>query len=116
MFRVDIVVQVANPIRPRLKIINGYVVIGQQRFNQRLFLLQIVFHLPLRVKLIPVRGGIRREEEHELRARVFLHERQKVVNQIEPGLFGKPRIRVALFHFAHAERDARQRGFFAVGV
>ena len=116
MFCVDVLIQVADPFRPRLKIINLHVVVWKQRFGQRFFLLQMVFHLPLRVKLIPVRGGIRREEENKLCVGVLLDERQKVVLHVELGLLGKPRFGVDLLDRIPAEGNVRQHGFPAVGI
>ena len=53
MPRVDVVVKIADPIRPRLKIVNLHVIVGEQRFGQRLLLVQIMLQVAACVGLIP---------------------------------------------------------------
>ena len=116
MPRINVVVKIADPIRPRLKIVNLHVVIGEQHLDQRLLLVQIELQRAVFVGLIPREKRIRREKEHELRIAVLLDVRQEVVLHVHLELIGKRRLfpGVALLDAAGAERIPRKHGVLAI--
>ena len=115
MPRINVVVKIADPIRPRLKIVNLHVVIGEQHLDQRLLLVQIELQRAVFVGLIPREKRIRREKEHELRIGVLLDIRQEVVLHVHLKLIGKRRLfsGVALLDAAGAKDSGKLTALYA---
>ena len=69
---IDIVVQIENPIQFRLKIVDLYVFIGQQRLYQRRLLREMILKTFLLIECVPFCQRIGREEEREFGIRMRL--------------------------------------------
>ena len=89
MLGVDIMIQVKNPFRPRLKIIDFDVGIGEQDSCQGFLLLQMIVKRTDGVELIPLSQRIRRVKKDKLSIRMILNVGENIVFDVQQRLLGK---------------------------
>ena len=89
MLGVDIMIQVKNPFRLRLKIIDFNVGIGEQDSGQSFLLLQMIVKRTDGVELIPLSQRIRRVKKDKLSIRMILNVGENIVFDIQQRLLGK---------------------------